>query len=234
MRDWKEILKFIENNSSFIVLSHEEPDGDAVGSSIALASLLSRLGKSAALCSPGPFARREIAEYRDLFLDEVPPDLLRDDAAFFILDASGPERIGVFAPLLRDRPVAVIDHHAEGIPFGALRVVDDQAPSTSFLIQELFDALGIPPSPEEAQMLLFGLCADTGFFRHPERNSEAVLRAASRLASYGVSLKEIYRMTHPGVPVESRVLLGRALASTESLFSGQILFARETLEDHPP
>jgi phosphoesterase RecJ-like protein len=231
VQDWKEIRELIENHSFFVVLSHEEPDGDAVGSSIALGSLLSRLGKSVALCSPGPFARREVAEYHELFLDETPPDLLGGDTAFVILDASTPERLGRFAPILRDRPVAVIDHHG-GSPFGAFRVVDSQAPSTSFLILELFDALGVPPSPEEAAMLLFGLCTDTGFFRHAERNSEEVLRAAGRLASYGVSLKEIHRMMHPSVPVESRVLLGRTLASTESLFSDQVLIARETLEDH--
>lgn len=227
----QECIDFINKHNHFYILSHEEPDGDCIGSSLALGSFLEGLGKGVTLLSPGPFSRKEIKRYEKHFTKEVTDPLPPEGTGVFILDCSTPDRIGHFQEFVQTYEIAVIDHHAAGKEFGSVRWVDPRAPSVTYLVQLLQENMGYPPTEKEAEYLLFGLCTDTGFFRHCEEDQSETFAAASRLLSAGASPNKIYQLIFGGRELGTRLLLGKNLVRTEEHFRGKLLITYETLAD---
>ena len=128
------LLDFIREGHKFLIIGHKEPDGDCIGSQLALNSALRRLGKETVLCSPGPFKRAEIKCFEHLFF--VPlldgsnslkfngkkvngrefnkQNFIEDDVRVLLLDCSTMDRAGELEPYFLGLPMAVIDHHAKG------------------------------------------------------------------------------------------------------------------------
>jgi phosphoesterase RecJ-like protein len=229
-----ELIQFIKDGSRFLVAGHKEPDGDCVGSQLALASVLGRLGKEAVLCSAGPFKRTEVMPYAGRFT-AAPEEKDRKNARVIVVDCSAPHRTGDLAPCLEGLPAAVIDHHAAGDhPASSAEnpvFLDPGAPSVSFMILLLIEALGLSPTPEEAELLLFGLCTDTGFFRHVDEGGADTLAAASRLVRAGASPKKAFQAIHGGKALGSRILMGILLSRLESFFEGRLLLTFERYEE---
>jgi phosphoesterase RecJ-like protein len=227
-----ELLDFIKQGNKFLIVGHKEPDGDCVGSQLALASALRRLGKESIPCSAGPFKRTEVMPYAPRFT-EKPTEKDREGACVIIADCSGRDRTGDLEPFLKELPTAIIDHHATGavsLP-GDVHFLDIKAPSVTFMVLGLIEALGLVPSKEEAELLLFGLCTDTGFFRHvDDRGAEAFVRA-SRLIAAGASPKIVVHAIHGGQSLDSRILMGLVLARTRSYFDGRLLLSSEEYEE---
>ncbi|MDR0600785.1 MAG: bifunctional oligoribonuclease/PAP phosphatase NrnA [Treponema sp.] len=225
-----ELLAFIRNGKAFLVAGHKEPDGDCVGSQLALCSALGRLGKRALPCSAGPFKRIEIKPYEIRFTASPGPEE-REGARVIMVDCSAPDRAGDLSPFLEGLPAAVIDHHETGNhpPFRAEAPVylDPAAPSTTFMVQRLIGALGLEPTKEEAELLFFGLCTDTGFFRHVDSDGAETFAAASRLIRAGASPKRTFLAINGGKSLNSRRLLGLILARAESHFGGRLLLSWE-------
>ncbi|MDR0450939.1 MAG: bifunctional oligoribonuclease/PAP phosphatase NrnA [Treponema sp.] len=229
-----EFIDFIKTGSKFLIAGHEEPDGDCVGSQLALASALRRLGKEAFPCSAGPFKRTEVAGYAPRFISS-PGEKERRDARVIIVDCGAFDRIGSLASPLRGLPLGIVDHHAVGsLPRGDRDnpvFLDSGAPSTTFMILELIEALGLSPNGEEANLLLFGLCTDTGFFRHlDEGGAEAFIRAA-RLIRAGGNPKQVFNAITGGKSFNSRVLLGIQLSRAEEYFGGKLIYTCEKYEE---
>jgi phosphoesterase RecJ-like protein len=227
----RNLLDFINMGEKFLIAGHREPDGDCVGSQLALASALRRLGKKSVLCSAGPFKRTEIKAYEHLFA-AAPSGEDRAGARVIITDCGAPDRTGDLAPYLEGLPTAVIDHHAAGKYIESragndLVYIESGAPSTTFIVFHLIKALGLQPSKEEAELLLFGLCTDTGFFRHVDEKGQAVFEAAAELIRAGASPKKIYQEIHGGKSLDSRILMGLILARVESHFGGKLLLSTE-------
>lgn len=227
----RELLDFIDHYGTFYVIGHKEPDGDCVGSQLALASFLRRMGKEVTACSAGPFTRTEIMHFEHRFSPVVPAERASERAAAFILDCSSLGRIGDVAETLPPVPLAFIDHHAMGEAAGEVVYVDDKAPAVTLLVLALIEALGQVPNKEEAELLLFGLSTDTGFFRHLDENSAETLRAASRLVDAGASPKRSFNMMTGGKSLISRKLMGEILLRTEPYYDGGLLVSFLTLED---
>ncbi|MDR2519359.1 MAG: bifunctional oligoribonuclease/PAP phosphatase NrnA [Spirochaetaceae bacterium] len=235
----RELLDFIRQGARFFVAGHKEPDGDCVGSQLALSSALRRLGKQAFPCSAGPFKRPEILRYKDRFLTAARVEKKRrQDRGFdraIILDCSSLCRAGDIAEAAAGAPLAVIDHHAagqrrEGPPDQAV-YLDPDAPATAFMVLDVIEALGLALTSEEAELLLLGLCADTGFFRHTGQQGAETFMYAARMVRAGASPKRIYDLIHGGKSLGSRYLLGRQLGKTRSRFRGRLLVATEDYED---
>jgi phosphoesterase RecJ-like protein len=226
-----ELLDFIDRHGPFYVIGHKEPDGDCIGSQLALASFLKRSGKKAYLCSAGPFTRNEILPYESRFFLEAPPEKPSERAAALILDCSSLKRIGSVAESLPKVPIAFIDHHAAGSAVGDVLFIDDSAASVTAMVLLLIEAMGGRPSKEEAEYLLFGLGTDTGFFRHLDENSRETFEAASRLVAAGASPKKVYNLMHGGKSLLSRRLMGEILTRTEPHFDGAVLISFVTLQD---
>jgi bifunctional oligoribonuclease and PAP phosphatase NrnA len=230
MYDCREAVQFIGAHSSFLVLGHKEPDGDCVSSQISLATLLSALGKNATLHSVGPFDRPEISSFSALFTASIPEDRL-SGAAAIIVDCSTPDRTGALGGRVEGLPCLVIDHHSAGETFGSARCVDSSAPSTTMLLLQLFEDMGVVPDAETARLLLFGLCTDTGFFRHLGQNSADTFSAVARLVARGTSTAEVYMLVYGRRELSSRKLLAEMLARVESHWDDRLLMTWQTASD---
>jgi phosphoesterase RecJ-like protein len=230
----EELLQFIKAGSKFIIAGHKEPDGDCVGSQLALRSVLMRLGKEAVVCSAGPFKRTELKDYAEQFIS-VPSEETKAGAKLIIVDCSGKERVGDIQEAIEQLPCAVIDHHSAvthppSSP-NAPVYVDANSPSCTLLIEKLISALGLELTGEEANLLLFGLCTDTGFFRHLTEKNPSVFESAANMIRCGASPKNVYNVMNGGKSFNSRILLGRILSRTESHYDGRLMLSYETFEE---
>jgi phosphoesterase RecJ-like protein len=204
-----------------------------VGSQLCLCSVLRRLGKEAIPCSAGPFKRTEIRTYEDRFIKE-PGDAEKRDARLIVVDCSSLERTGDLKDTLTGLPTAFIDHHAlgqrqeDGIQSLHL---DGAAPSVTAMILEVIEALGLAPTPEEAEFLFFGLCTDTGFFRHVDEGGAEVFITASRLIRAGANPKRVFQTINGGKSLDSRILMGLVLSRAQSYFGGKLILSTETYEE---
>ena len=188
------------------------------------------MGKETVLCSAGPFKRSEIADHEDLFLGSP---VVKDGDRVIIVDCTSPDRTGDLEPFLAGLPWALIDHHRTGdcSAAGGLFFVNDSAPSTTFLVLQLIDALGLEPTLEEAEFLFFGLCTDTGFFRHVNAGGAEAFEMAARLVRIGANPKAAFSAIHGGKSLGSRKLLGHVLSRAESYFDGKLVISSEEYED---
>jgi phosphoesterase RecJ-like protein len=224
------LLDFIKNGSKFIVAGHKEPDGDCAGSQLALASVLQRLGKTAIACSEGSFKRSEVYGYRERFVSVVSKGD-RENARVIVVDCSAANRTGAMAPYLEGLPTAIIDHHATNdLPdssAGDTVFLDPNAPSVTFMIFALIEALNLEPTPEEAKFLFLGLCTDTGFFRHIDSTGAETFERASRMIRAGANPKETFRAINGGKSLASRQLLGILLVRSQAYFGGKLILTTE-------
>jgi phosphoesterase RecJ-like protein len=229
-----ELIQFIKGGSRFLVAGHKEPDGDCVGSQLALTSVLRRMGKAAVPCSAGPFKRTEVMPYAGRFT-AAPEEKDRENARVIVVDCSAPHRTGDLAPFLEGLPAAVIDHHAAGDhPVSTAEkpvFLDPGAPSVSAMILLLIEALDLPPTREEAELLFFGLCTDTGFFRHVDQRGADTFAAAARMIKAGASPKAAFQAIHGGKSLGSRILMGIILARAAPFFDGRLLLSFEQYEE---
>ncbi|MDR2194330.1 MAG: bifunctional oligoribonuclease/PAP phosphatase NrnA [Treponema sp.] len=224
------LLNFINDHKKFIIAGHKEPDGDCVGSQLALASVIKRLGKEIVVCSAGPFKRTEISVYKDRFISAI-GERERQDAAVIVVDCLSVSRTGDVEESLKGLPIAVIDHHEGRDHCAGTRenplFIEPNAPSTTCLILTLIEAMGFTPTEEEAKLLFFGLCTDTGFFRHVDSTGSETFAYASRLINGGASPKEAFRLINGGKTLAARQLLGILLARSQSYFDGKLIITTE-------
>lgn len=226
-----ELIKVIEGQSHFCLLSHADPDGDCVGSELALAHYLRRLGKQVGLFSPGPFDRPEIRDLAPQFSSRIDPKILTGRPVIIVLDCSSIERIGDLSADIEGLTTIVIDHHSSGRKFGDIEYIDATAPSVTLLVQNVIEQMGNEVDEEEARWIFFGFCTDTGFFRHIDSGGDAVFESVARLNRAGATPKQIYRMIYGGRALEARLLLGILLARTEERLGGKVLLTYETAAD---
>jgi bifunctional oligoribonuclease and PAP phosphatase NrnA len=229
-----ELLTFLKDHRTFYLVGHIEPDGDCIASALSLASYLERVhGKRVHCLNAGPFLRREIRHYSDRFAVRLDPDERHGaaDPAAIVLDCSTPDRVGSLRDDIEGLPTAVIDHHAGTEPYGDVRLVVPTVAATCHLIQLLMEAAGGAISSEEAQLLLFGIATDTGFFRHLEPGSSDLVSAVSRLLAAGASPRRAHEQMFGGHTAGSRQLLGVLLARAEFFGKGAGVITWETRED---
>ena len=227
----REFLDFINSGNKFIVAGHKEPDGDCVGSQLALALVLRRMGKEAIACSAGPFKRLEIKPYECLF---TPINDSTDLTGFrlIITDCSAQDRLGDIEPLLKALPIMAVDHHDNAaFPTTLCGYIDPGAYSTTCLIYNTIIALGLQPVKDEAELLFLGLCTDTGFFRHVDTSGAEAFRIASDLIRCGANPKAAFAVMNGGKSLNSRKLLGQVMLRAESLFDGKLILSWEEYEE---
>jgi phosphoesterase RecJ-like protein len=211
-QDWDEVVQRLHAADEVALACHVGPDGDALGSMLALGLALRSLGKRVVASWGGePF---EVpASYA--FLPGL--DLLVPAARFpaapallVSLDTGSVDRLGSLA----DRVAAagcciVVDHHASSTRFGTVNLVDPDAAATAVLVADLVDRLGLQLTQELAAPLYTGLITDTGMFRHAV-TSPSVHRLAARLLATGIRHDLITRVIYDTAPFEYVRLLGSA------------------------
>ncbi len=178
----EELLKLLLHGKRFLLATHINPEGDALGSSIALSMALESLGKETTV-----YDRDRVPEsYRFLpgherFTNALDHRTL-DRAPLILLDCNEPARAG-----LGDVPIsysAVIDHHETEKDFGDIRWIEPHAAATGLMVFRLIKGLGVAVTKEMAMNLYTALAIDTGTFRFSNVTSE-VLRVAAELVDSG-------------------------------------------------
>lgn len=226
----EKLMEFLSAYEMYLIAGHSEPDGDCIGSSLALDSLLRRSGKKTLLLSAGPFSRTETKEYAHLFTDALPPGL-PEKTAVVVVDCSDISRTGSVAELISGFPSAVIDHHATNSHTGDADFVDAGQPASAILVQQLIEAAAGSPTKYEAEALLFGICTDTGFFRHLDSHSAGTFAAVSRLVQAGGDPKRTFSKIKGGKSFDSRLLISAILARMERHYDGGLIVSYQTFEE---
>lgn len=182
-----DIVEAFRGAQSFLVLSHPGPDGDAVGSTLALAHFLEALGKKQVVCvndDPVPRIYQWLSGAERIVRSDTCPPVSADMAV--LVDVSRRDRVGKAAQMIAEsRPVVVLDHHLEERPEGDLNFVDPTRSSVGEIVVDLFEAAGLEMSPEAAQCAYVALVTDTGGFRYANTTPRCH-RIAARLLEAGV------------------------------------------------
>lgn len=205
----QQIAEEIRQHRRFLVTSHARPDGDAVGSTLAMGSILHRLGKEVdmVLADPVPQVYRTlpgIARIRQS--REV--DASAYDAAI-ILECDGTLRTGLNG--LNGMRILNIDHHLTGIHFGTLNWIDPEASAVAAMVFEVAIALGVDVTPAIATCLYTALMTDTGSFTYPGTSADT-FTLAHALIDLGAKADSVARDVLYSVPACRIQLLGRALS----------------------
>jgi phosphoesterase RecJ-like protein len=227
-----EVVAEVRAADKFLLTTHENPDGDALGSLLAMHHVLQALGKDSVMF----LSSKEFplpVEYRFLPLEEIfheaPADLV--DRVSIFLDCGNIDRTPV-EWLQRDGArVLNIDHHHDNTCFGTVNLVDVSASSTAEIVYELAKELEVPITPEIALSLYVGLVTDTGRFMY-ENTTPKAHRIAAELVEAGVDVDDIYRRLYERVPIEKLRLTSRALDKVEQVDGGALAIAYLTTEDY--
>src|SRR5437763_3268327 len=195
-----QVLPGLRNAEKFILPTHENPDGDALGSLLGMNDILLALGKdSHKFMDPREFPLPP--EYRFLPLDDVltsPPEDLHERTVVF-LDCGNLERNPAEAFRQEGMHLVNIDHHHDNTRFGTVNLVDPQASCTAEIVWDLMGGLGVTPTHEIAVALYVGLITDTGRFMYENTSARSHLMAGD-LIEAGVEPQEVYRQVYEGVP----------------------------------
>lgn len=205
-----------------LVVSHEHPDGDSLGSSLALALALERLGREVVVGAPEgvPPLYRFLPTWERVCA--TPPEGPFDVAVG--VECSSLERAGPFAMAISSASVIVnIDHHLGNSGYGDLVWVEPEASAVAELFAELVRALGVEFDPAIATCLLTALLTDTGSFRYASVRPESFLLAAE-LVRCGARPHEIYERVYESRSLPSMRLLGRALLRMDVALDGALVW----------
>jgi bifunctional oligoribonuclease and PAP phosphatase NrnA len=227
----EQVLDSLRTAEKLVLVTHENPDGDALGSLVAMHRILLALGKDSVMFMaadefPLPY------EYRSIEFDGLasasPPDL--DERTIVFLDCGNIDRNPADAFKREDAHLLNIDHHHDNTRFGTVNLVVEDASCTAEIVWDLMRALGVEPTPEIADALYIGLVTDTGKFMYENTGVRAHVMAAE-LIDAGVDVHGIFRRLYEGVPYAKLELTARALAHVERFDGGALTFARLTRDD---
>jgi phosphoesterase RecJ-like protein len=220
--DLERIVDVLRDGERFLLTTHEGPDGDALGSLLALNHMLEQLGKDSVMF----LAAKEFplpVEYRFLPLTDVfhepPADVV--DRTLVYLDCGNVERMPVEFLRRDGATVLNIDHHHDNTRFGTLNLVDTEASCTAEIVLQIGKRLGVDITPEIAGALYVALVTDTGMFMY-ENTGAAAHRMAAELIEAGVDVNDTYRRLYERVPMEKLRLVARAIDKIERFDDGRL------------
>jgi len=227
-----EISKELALSDHFLVTSHINPDGDAIGSLLAMTSLLRGMGKDVT-----PVLQDEVPR-RYSFLPGVEDILTPEKAAqkgpfeiLLILDAGHTERIGKVVEILpEDYKLMIIDHHIKEDFAGESYYIDSNASATAELVFEVYEELGVEISEETAMALYTGIMTDTGRFRFQNTTAKA-FKISAALLEKGINPSGITKQVFYSNPVETVETLSKVLGRIELSPDGKIATTFITSEE---
>jgi bifunctional oligoribonuclease and PAP phosphatase NrnA len=220
----------IRANDRFLVVTHENPDGDALGSMLAMALALRALRKDVVMYLSGNAPTP--AEYRFLDLGDVRRELPDDleERVLLAVDCANDRRIGEQnTGVDRAQLVVNVDHHHDNSEFGDVNLIVADASSTSEIVRDILRELDVALTPEIAAALYVGLVTDTGRFQYTNTTPKA-LRLAAELVEAGADVHGIFRHVYETVQFSKLKLLARALERAQ-LFEGGRLVVSYLLKD---
>ena len=220
--DLKAIADALRQQDRFLVVTHENPDGDALGSLLAATLALRQLGKDAGMYLAGdtPLPREYAFMPLDGLVREPPADAA--ERVLLAVDCAKAERIGDEDALTRAPLVLNVDHHHDNTRFGDLDLVVADASSTGEVLRDVFAELGVELTPDLAEPLYIALVTDTGRFQYANTTPKA-LRLAAELVEAGADIHAVFQQVYESVEFAKLKLLARALGRAEVLEGGRIV-----------
>jgi phosphoesterase RecJ-like protein len=222
------IVEEIRTNHSFLLTSHEGPDGDAIGSSLALASMLRKIGKEVHV-----HLRDSVPDLygflpgSDSVCAYIPK---RDFDVAFVLDIGELRRAGEeFCGFDRIGKTINLDHHLACENFGTHNLIEPSAAATGVLVYRVAKALGYTFDAETALCLYVSIITDTGSFRYSNANREA-FTIAGEMIECGVNAWDVAEQLYENQPRQRLELLARCLPTLEVIKGGMAASVTVTLD----
>jgi bifunctional oligoribonuclease and PAP phosphatase NrnA len=227
-----QVLAELRDSERFILVTHENPDGDALGSLVAMHELLKSLGKDSVMFMaadefPLPY------EYRFFQLEglvSVIPDDVAERTIVF-LDCGNIDRNPADVIKRDDAHILNIDHHHDNTHFGTVNHVVPEASCTAEIVWDLMRGLDVEPSQPIAEALYVGVVTDTGKFMYENTGTRAHVMAAE-LIDAGVAVHEIYHRLYEGIPYGKLELLARGLSHVERYDGGALTLTHLSAADY--
>jgi bifunctional oligoribonuclease and PAP phosphatase NrnA len=221
--DLAAVAEAIHAHDRFLLVTHENPDGDALGSILGMKLGLDSLGKDSVMFLPGQTSPP--GEYAFLPLDGLQRELPEDaaDRVLLALDCANAQRMGAAAELVDRVPLSIdVDHHHDNTRFGTLSHVVADASSTGEIVRDLLRELDVPLTPAIAEALYVALVTDTGRFQYTNTTPKA-LRLAAELVEAGVDVQRVFRGIYESVEFAKLKLLARALERARVYDGGRLV-----------
>lgn len=221
--DFRRIKRFLNEGDHYLISTHINADGDAIGSVLAVARIVDLIGRS---CRIVLHDREVDLKYRFLSgfdrIESYPTSPFRPSCAILV-DTPSLARIGDVAKLIGENAhILNIDHHASNARFGDINLVDEDACATSELIFALAKALRLRIDDEMATQLYTGIMFDTGRFRYS--NLRRAFPVAAKLLNLGADPATIAEAVYGGKSFQTVKVLGQALASLETHLGDRVAF----------
>jgi phosphoesterase RecJ-like protein len=221
----------IRANDRFLLVAHENPDGDALGSIVGMAKGLERLGKDSVMYLAGELALPQ--EYGFMELGGLRRELPEDAAARVVLalDCANASRTGLAPEFLEAAPLVLdVDHHHDNSRFGQVNLIVPDASSTGEIVRDLLTELDVALTPEIAEPLYVALVTDTGRFQYANTTPKA-LRLAAELVDAGVDVHRVFQGIYESVEFAKLKLLAKALERAELYEGGRLVISYLVRED---
>lgn len=220
--DLPAVLDWLETHDDFVIGSHLDPDGDSLGSSLALASALEQRGKRSRVVigQPLPERYRWLPGSERIASGDSPP---ASCAAAILVECSDFARSGLRG--LERLPSLNIDHHTKNALFADVNWIDSSVAALGIMIGELVGALDAQIDADMAAQLYVAVLTDTGSFRHGNTDAGA-LRFAAQMAEAGAVPEAIASSVFGNVPAARVQLMGDALSSLTLEHDGQVAWMR--------
>jgi len=219
--NYDKLIDLINSKNSFLLCSHAHPDGDGIGSTLALGVALKRLGKEVVMYNQDPVPMIiDFLPHANEMVTSVPKDKKFDVSV--MLDCSQPDRAGRdFPEKERMGELVCIDHHLNQCEGAYVCCVDDQVSSTGEVVFGLIKRMGLEITADIATHVLTAIIVDTGFFRYSNTN-EHCLKLAAELVSSGASTWNISKHMEERIPPEQLKLLSLALDTLDYPYNGKV------------
>lgn len=230
-----QILSAIRSAQSFCLSGHQNPDPDVVGSQLALASLIARIGsdKNVDIINSGP-APKSLSFLHGFDRVENAEQINKKYDCLIVFECSGPERMGNIIDFKTQvKTIINIDHHLHNPMFGHINFVEPSTSSTAELIFKIFERSGFSLNVNEAMGLFSGLVADTGWFRYGNTNAQS-MEIASKLLACGVRVEELAERLYMTRSKAALDLLGWVLSHMSLHYQGKValLTLPESIYEH--
>ena len=219
----------IKKFNKFLITSHINSEADAIGSQVAMASLLRKLGKVAVMLDDSPVpSLLQFIKGTEEISKEMPHDF--DYQAVIILDSPDLTRIGrVNEYIKKDAVIINIDHHISNINFGKFNWVEPEFSSAGEMVYDLFKAFKVKIDMDDAIALYAAIMTDTGSFRYSNTSSKTH-RIAAELIDIGVKPYEMHTKIYETSSVQDTNLLGESLQTMKLTEDGKIAWLWVTKE----
>ena len=229
--DLAAVAEALRSHDRFIVTTHENPDGDALGSLIAMTFALRELGKEATMYLFGEVPIPKEYEFMDFTGLVRGPNPDSTGLAVVALDCANERRLGPETALLEKAKIVVdIDHHHDNTRFGKVNLIVGHASSTGEILADVFKAIGVELTPQIAEALYIAVVTDTGRFQYANTTAKA-LRLAAELVEAGADVHRVFQGVYENVAFAKLKLVARALENAEVFEGGRVIVSHLERED---